>query len=367
MNPARTDRFGTGGRESLFYSLRCYTLPMEFLEKVSLKDYTTFKIGGEAKFFCVAKNTDELMEAVIFARKEDIPFLVLGGGSNMLISDDGFSGLVIKMEIHGIEYLESGKFVEVVVGAGENWDEFVSETLSRRLFGLENLSGIPGTVGGAPVQNIGAYGVEVGEFVKDVEYFDTSDLKFKNLVKDECEFEYRDSVYKRAKAKKWIITRVTFRLQKKGKLRLDYKDVSEYFLQKNIKKPTLLSVRKAILEVRSRKFPDLSEVGTAGSFFKNPIVTKKHFLSLSRMYPDIPFYKASYGRVKIPLGWVLEHICGVKGVKINNVASFEKQALVLVNFGEAKSNDVYNYACEIERQILAKTGIEVEWEVRYVK
>ncbi len=340
---------------------------MEFREKVLLKDYTTFKIGGEAKFFCEVRNKDELMEAVIFARKEDVPVLILGGGSNMLISDDGFVGLVIKMEILGIEYSENEGTTDVVVGAGENWDNFVSGLVKQRYFGLENLSGIPGTVGGAPVQNIGAYGVEVGEFVKDVEYFDTVDLKFKNLKKDECEFDYRDSIFKRAKAKKWVITRVTFNLQKKGKLRLDYRDVSEYFLQKNIKKPTLLSVRKAILEIRSRKFPDLKEVGTAGSFFKNPIITKKHFLSLSKIYPDIPFYKTSYGRVKIPLGWVLEHICGVKGVRINDVASFEKQALVLVNFGEAKSNDVYNYACEIQRQVLAKTGIEVEWEVRYIK
>lgn len=340
---------------------------MEFREKVMLKDYTTFKIGGEARYFCEVKNIDELMEAVIFARKGDLPILIIGGGSNMLISDDGFLGLVIKMEIKGIEISETLNSALLAVGSGENWDSLVETSVSKGLYGLENLSGIPGTVGGTPVQNIGAYGVEVGEYIKDVEYFDTNDLKIKSLNGGECEFDYRDSIFKRSKSKKWIITRVTFELKKKAKLKLDYKDISEYFLQKNIKKLTLHAVRKAILEIRSRKFPDLKEVGTAGSFFKNPIVTKKHFLSLTKMYPDLPFYKASYGRVKIPLGWVLEHICGVKGVRINDVASFEKQALVLVNYGNAKSNDVYNYACEIQQQVLAKTGIEVEWEVRYVK
>ncbi len=340
---------------------------MEIQKKVPLKPFTTFKIGGEARFFCRVKNTDELLEALIFARKEKVPFLILGSGSNILLSDDGFPGLVIKMEITGIKYQKKEKSVEVSVGAGENWDAFVAETVEKNLHGLENLSGIPGTVGAAPVQNIGAYGVEVKDFISWVEVFDTKELKTRHLSKEQCEFEYRSSIFKTPKGKHFAITRVGFLLHTKPNLKLHYRDVAEHFNRKNIAKPSIYEVREAILFIRSGKFPDLNVVGTAGSFFKNPILSKKRFDALIKMYPDMPFFPESYGRVKVPLGWILEHVVGVKGKREGDVASFEKQALVLVNFGNARSHEVYNFARNIEREVKEKTGIDVEWEVQWVE
>lgn len=339
---------------------------MEIQKNVSLREFSTFKIGGEARFFCSVTTKEELLEALVVARKEEVPVFILGGGSNVLVSDDGFSGLVIKMDFRGIEFLDKGTTVEAIASAGEPWDAFVAQVVEKNLRGLENLSGIPGTVGAAPVQNIGAYGVEVKDSILWVEVLNTKTLKTEVLENEACQFDYRNSFFKTKKGKHLIITRVCFSLSKKRPLKTDYKDLTDYFFSKDVT-PTLKGVRKAVLEIRGRKFPDLSKIGTAGSFFKNPILSKHQFKALMRMYPDMPYFVQPYGKVKVPLGWILEYVCGVKGKRVGDVASFEKQALVLVNFGSASAYEVSTFAHEIIRNVKEKTGIDVEWEVQWVE
>ena len=281
-----------------------------------------------------------------------------------MINDEGYKGLVIKIDIKGVTGLK--------VGAGENWDDFVSQCVKNGLYGIENLSGIPGTVGASLVQNIGAYGVEVKDVIESVEVFDTETLTTKILSNKDCNFGYRDSIFKKPKGKKYIITYVTFKLKKEGKLNIEYKDVKNYFIEKGII-PTLQEVRKTILEIRKGKFPDLSKYGTAGSFFKNPIIKKEQYEKLLKEYPSIPHYEiytASGGidelNMKIPLAWILDNVCNIKGIRKGNVGVYEKQPLVLVNWGGATAQEVKKYAEEITILVKQKTGIDIEPEVQYI-
>lgn len=345
-------------------------------EYVLLKDFTTFKIGGQARFFCRAKSKEDLVEAVKFSREKKISFVVLGGGSNVLVSDVGFDGLIIKVEIGGLEFEEVGQKVRVIAGAGENWDSLVKTTVEKNLYGLENLSGIPGTVGAAPVQNIGAYGVEVKEFIEWVEVLDARTLEFKVFRNDDCRFGYRDSCFKTLAGKDYLISHVVFDLEKNGKLKLDYKDVRESLnlqfstldeqdREVKFQKLTPADVRKVILEIRSRKFPDLRKIGTAGSFFKNPIISEAEFSELKKKYPDLPGFATASG-IKISLAYILDKICGVKGLQQDGVGLHEAQPIVMVNFGGSTSKQVKELARHVAKLVKEKTGIEVEWEVQAV-
>ncbi|MSR71053.1 MAG: UDP-N-acetylmuramate dehydrogenase [Candidatus Taylorbacteria bacterium] len=338
---------------------------MKIETEVQLANMTTFKIGGKASYFALVKNIDELKEVILFAKEKSIPWAVLGGGSNILVSDDGFAGLVIKIEIKGLGFREEGSVVKIAVGAGENWDDLVAMCISRNLYGLENLSGIPGTVGATPVQNIGAYGVEVKDVIESVEVLNTESLETEIILQAKCNFEYRDSIFKKSEGKKYIITRVNFILSQKGIVHIDYKDIKNYFEIKKIA-PTLSEVREAVLEIRKGKFPDLKVFGTAGSFFKNPIIKNTEYQSLLLKYPQMPSYKIDENFVKIPLAWVLDNVCNVKGVKNGNVGQYEKQALVLVNFGGASAAEVKKHAEEIVLCVKEKTGIVIELEVQYL-
>lgn len=340
---------------------------MTIEENVSLKDLTTFKIGGKARFFCVVKEPQDILAAIDFAASEKVPYLVMGGGSNMLISDNGFPGLVIKMDLLGIEFTEKGRGgVEVAVGAGENWDGFVRLVVEKGLCGVENLSGIPGTVGAAPVQNIGAYGTELEEVVSWVEVFDPETKKFWMLSNKECRFGYRDSLFKKKEGEALIISRVGFLLKKNGKLKLHYKDLEAYFADHPNTEPTLEDVREVVLKIRSKKFPDLRVYGTAGSFFKNPIISKKELKTLQEKFPDVPYFPEARTKIKIPLGWILDHACKLKGLRDGAVGTFENQALVLVNYGGASAQDVVNFSNKIIATVKEITGLSVEWEVRKI-
>ncbi|MDD5050836.1 MAG: UDP-N-acetylmuramate dehydrogenase [Candidatus Pacebacteria bacterium] len=336
---------------------------MKIEENISLKEHTTFKIGGKARYFCLVQNEKDLKEAVAFAKREKVPTLVLGGGSNVLISEKGFDGLVVKIELKGIEFEEARGGVLVHVGAGENWDSFVAETVRRGLFGLENLSGIPGTVGGAPVQNIGAYGAEVKDVFDSVEVFDPLTGGIFAMTKKECEFAYRDSIFKHEEGKHLIILRVTFFLKENGELNTSYKDVKKYLEEKKITEPTQEEVRNAVIEIRSKKFPDLKKFGTAGSFFKNPIIQREEFEKLLNDYPKLPSFPAGEGLVKIPAGYLFDVICGFKGVRHGDAGVFENQALVLVNWGKATAEEIKKLAEEMRAKVKEKTGIEIEFEV----
>lgn len=339
---------------------------MRLNENISLAPYTTFKIGGPARFFCSVMSGPGLIEAVSLAHKEKLRILILGGGSNILISDKGFPGVVIKNEImgKGIVPMGNGNF-RLSVGAGEIWDEVVQTAVENGLYGIENLSAIPGTAGAAPIQNIGAYGSEIADSVISVKALDTKTMKYVELSKADCKFGYRDSIFKHRKGR-YIVVQIDLKLTKNGKVNVGYKDLKEYFAKQGIKDPTLAQVRDAVIDIRWKKLPDWKLWGTAGSFFKNPIVSRSRFDKLKAQYPELPSYLEPDGRVKIPLGWVLDHICKVKGQMVGNVGSYENQALVFVTKPGATAAEVVARAKELMNLVEEKTGLKIEAEVEWV-
>lgn len=326
-------------------------------ENIKLDKYTTFKVGGIARYFCRAQSIDDLKESVSFASVKNLKILVLAEGSNVLISDDGFPGLVIKMEIFGIEYDNN-----VIAGAGENLDSFIGKIVSENLYGIENLSGIPGTVGATPVQNVGAYGVEVSDIIKWVEVFNTKTSGIKKLSNIECNFSYRDSIFK--EKRNYIITRVCFELKKEGKLVTHYKDVRNYLEEKNIINPKIEEIREIILKIRSNKFPDLKKFGTAGSFFKNPIVSEEKYTELLSVYPGLPGHPTDNG-IKISLAWVLDTL-GWKNKNDKNINVFSNQPLIIVSSKDASATEVKKFSEKIINDVKTKTGIEIVPEVTFI-
>ncbi len=339
---------------------------MRIEKNVALAPYTTFKIGGPADYFCCVKTKKDLEKVLSFCLKKKLSLCIFGGGSNILVSDSGFRGLVVQLDFRGRMWRDrEGGVVEVTVAAGEPWDTLVEEAVQRNVYGIENLSGIPGSVGGTPIQNVGAYGMEVGEVIVRVGACNRETLAWREFSAKECKFGYRDSFFKTDAGRMYIVTDVTFRLEKKGKLNIVYKDVANYFKEKK-ETPTLASVRKAILEIRSRKFPDLAAHGTAGSFFKNPIVSKSSASRVRKIFSDIPQFDAPYGKVKLPAAWLIEHVGGWKGIKLEDVGSFQNQALVIVNYGKASAQNVKKFGDTIIEDIFSKCGIRLEREVQLV-
>jgi UDP-N-acetylmuramate dehydrogenase len=335
---------------------------MKIEENILLKDFTTFRTGGLARYFARVKNIEELKTAVRFAKEKKLPFFVLGRGANVLISDDGFRGVVIKMEIGGI-FFEGTK---AIAGTGENWDSFVEKTVKHKFIGLENLSLIPSTVGASAVGNIGAYGTEVKDFIFSVEALNTETMRIKKFSNKECAFGYRESFFKTKEGKKYIVTNVVFEF-KKNILKTDYKDVQEYFSNKKIKNPKSKNLREAIIEIRKQKLPDVSNVGTAGSFFKNPVVSKQKAEALKKQYPETGIYPQSNGKAKLSAGFLLDKICGFKGFKKGHIGTWEKQALVVVNYGKGSTKEILEFADELKKCVKEKTGIDLEMEVQMIK
>ncbi|MEZ4195118.1 MAG: UDP-N-acetylmuramate dehydrogenase [Candidatus Paceibacterota bacterium] len=332
-------------------------------ENVSLKDYTTLKTGGVGLYLVEVGSVEELGQAVDLAKQHQLPVLVIGEGSNFLISDEGFSGLVIKVNILGRDYVEDGETVTFTCGAGETLDKIVAETVTKGYWGLENLSAIPGTVGATPVQNVGAYGVEIKDVVKTVETFHLLTKEKKVFTNHECRFGYRDSFFKTDEGRNYVITKVSFVLSKNAKPKIDYADLQKFFSGSEI---SLEKIRQAIISIRANKFPDWKVVGTAGSFFKNPIVDKVVVDSILLRYPDLPVYQVDENSFKIPLGFVLDKICNLKGYRVGQVGLYENQALVLVNYGENNATEIKNFVTEITKIVAEKTGIKIEPEVRFV-
>lgn len=332
-------------------------------ENVSLSQYTTLKVGGEADYFVEVETVDDLKEGLMFAKQTSNPPLLIGAGSNLLFPDSGYRGIVIKNNIKGVVYNHGNEGdVLVTVGAGEVLDELISDTVSRNLWGLENLSAIPGTVGATPIQNVGAYGVEVSELVRSVSAINIDTLEEKVFSREECQFAYRDSFFKTDAGRKWVVTSVDFCLSTVQKSCLDYGDLA---LLKNTPDLSPQAVRDKVIEIRSGKFPDWKQVGTAGSFFKNPVISQDTFKTLQTKYPEIPFYPASENKIKIPLGWVLDNVCQLKGYCQNNVCLYEKQALVLVNQG-ADAATIKKFVTFVTNAVEEKTGLKIEPEVRIV-
>ena len=331
-------------------------------QNIPLQDYTTLKIGGPAKFLVAVSSVDELKAALRFASEETTqPPLILGGGSNLLCSDEGFDGLVIVNQLHGYEVSEdSADSVLVTVGAGEVFDEIVERTVAEGYWGLENLSAIPGSVGATPIQNVGAYGVEVESLIEAVTAVHRDTLEEKTFSPEECQFSYRDSFFKSPAGKVWCVTSVTYRLSTQPKPVLTYQDLLPVAEEAKIDQST---VRKTVIAIRSKKFPDWHTVGTAGSFFKNPIISNQHYQKLLLDYPELPGFPVGTESTKVPLGWILDKACGLRGHAEGPVRLYEAQALVLVAEKGATAQAVEAFVSDIRMRVHETTGINIEREV----
>lgn len=333
---------------------------MEIHEHVPLAPLTMFRIGGAARYYAAIFTDDDVRAAVTFAKEHLLPIFVLGGGSNILIGDSGYSGVVLHMKDSALVWSDDDTLV--IASAGGSWDKLVHESVMRERFGLENLSGIPGSVGGAAGGNIGAYGSEVSETLEWVEVFDVETMKPRRLTKAECKLGYRESIFKHEEGKRLIILRAAFRLEKEGILDREYKDVVEYEKQEG-EIETLRDMRTAVLDIRRKKFPAGGSFGTAGSFFKNPIVSNSEAQTFLRTYPDAPNFPQEDGSVKLSAAWIIDKVLKLRGVREGNVGTWETQALVLVNYGGASANEVMNFAQMIINRAKNETNITLTPEV----
>lgn len=333
-------------------------------EHIPLSGYTTLKVGGPAEYFTEVHGVQELREAAAWARKRSLATHVLGGGSNVLVPDAGVRGLVIRNLITGIEVRTEDDVVYLRAGAGEIFDAVVARACDAGWWGLENLSCIPGSVGATPIQNVGAYGVETAELVHTIDVYDMETDSESTLTPAMCAFGYRDSLFKRKDGKRYVVTHVTYALSTHPSPRLHYRDLAEWQRERGTDvEPTLVEIRTAVCAIRSRKFPDWHVVGTAGSFFKNPFVTASEYAHLSTQYPGLPGHEDGAGMVKISLGWVLDHVLGVRGAREGAVGTYEAQALVLVQHGGASAAEVDAFADGIARRVEDALGISIEREV----
>ncbi len=327
-------------------------------EYISLKDFTTFRIGGIARYLVIIKNEGELKEALSFSKEKQIPFLILGGGSNVLISDQDFSGLVIINKIERIEIIED----KVLVDSGTCLDNFITWSLANNFFGLENLSGIPGSVGGAIYQNAGAYGVEIKDVVSSVLGIDTKNNQTFLFSNTDCQFNYRDSIFKRNK--NLLITSVQFNLNKVFVPQIDYSGLNK--ILGNISDLNANIVRESILKIRGEKLPDWKKVGTAGSFFKNPIIPIEKYKQLQKEFPNIPGFAEQNNEIKVPLAWILDNICHLKGYQSKQISLYQNQPLILINLGNATAEEVISFSKNIKSIVKEKTGIEIVEEVEKI-
>ena len=338
---------------------------MQILENYSLKKYNTFGIDVSAKYFAQFNSLVDLQEIFQSQIAKQNPILILGGGSNILFTKN-FNGLVLKNEIHGIETIhEEERYVYVKAGAGENWHNFVSHCIHKNFGGVENLSLIPGNVGASPMQNIGAYGAEIKDVFYSLEAFHYKDQKIVTFSLNDCEFGYRDSVFKRRYKDEFAILDVTFRLNKFPRFNISYGAIEEELKKMNVEKLSIKAISDAVVNIRTSKLPDPALVGNAGSFFKNPGVSKQQLEELQRNHSSIPSFKITEDKFKLPAGWLIEQ-CGWKGYRKDDVGCYDKQALVLVNYGNAKGNEIYNLSEEIKTSVKQKFGIDLEREVNII-
>lgn len=336
---------------------------MTIRTQYSLKNYNTFAIDALAEKFLEAGSTQDVVE---ICRDTDQPLLILGGGSNMLFTGN-FHGTVVKIGILGKEIMqETDTEIILKVGAGESWHELVSYCVENHYAGIENLGLIPGTVGASPIQNIGAYGVELKDVFDSLEYVDMQTQEIKTLPAAECRFGYRDSIFKHELRGKAIITSVSLRLEKSSTARhTSYKDIETELATMNVTQPKIRDVFEAVCAVRRRKLPDPAEIGNAGSFFKNPTITAAEFAVLTEKYPEIPHYSQPNSDEKIPAAWLIQQ-CGWKGIRRGNVGVHPNQALVLVHYGGAAGAEIIMLAREIQASVLEKFSVHLEMEVNVI-
>lgn len=339
---------------------------MKIEENKNLKPYNTFGIAATARYFCTISSLAELKELqqtnVYLQNKR----LILGAGSNVLFLHD-FDGLIIKTELKGINIVrENDKIITLEVAAGEAWHGFVLHCVKNNWGGIENLSLIPGLMGAAPIQNIGAYGVEVKDVIESVHGIDLLTGEERSFQADECAFGYRESIFKHTLKEKFFISSVTLTLSKKShRINLQYGAIQDTLRQMNITEPTIQSVSNAVMTIRQSKLPDPRVIGNAGSFFKNPSISLHHYQSLQKNNPSIPNYPSVNQEVKVPAGWLIEQ-CGWKGKKINEVGVHTQQALVLVNYGNGNGAEIFSLAQKIIASVEEKFGVTLTPEVNII-
>lgn len=341
----------------------CYDARMQrILEHEPLKPYITLQVGGTAQYFTEAHTHEEMRESILWANERALSWRMLGGGSNVICHDDELPGLTIHNRILSRSAEMQGENVYVRVGAGESFDEIVSWCCQSGWWGLENLSAIPGSVGATPVQNVGAYGVETADILDEVVVYDARTDSTKRLTREECAFGYRHSRFKEESGRHLVILEVVFVLRTHAAPLISYADLTKYFEDTNAPQ-TPQEVRDAVVAIRARKFPNWREMGTAGSFFKNPIIATAHYEELRLKYPQLPGHIVSPHETKVSLGWILDHVCAMRGVRQGAVGTYGAQALVMVNYGGATAEDIFSFAHAIELCVKEKTGITIEREV----
>ena len=326
----------------------------------SLKEYNTFGVEVLANNFNKAENEDEILN--FLSENKNVP-LILGGGSNILFKNN-INKPILKIEIKGIEIIEENEnTVYVSVGAGENWNDFVKWALVKNYGGIENLSLIPGNVGSAPIQNIGAYGVELKDVFQSCRAISIDNKILKTFNKEQCNFTYRSSIFKEKLKNKYIISRVTFKLSKINHvINSEYKPLKDLLKIKGNLNPTIQDISKLVIEIRTNKLPDPKKIGNCGSFFKNPIISNSKFKNLNKYLSSVPNYKISENEVKIPAAWLIEE-CGFKGKIEGKTGTHKKHALVIVNNGGATGKEIYDFSQKIKKSVLKKFNILLEEEV----
>jgi UDP-N-acetylmuramate dehydrogenase len=338
---------------------------LEIKKNIPLAQYTTLKIGQTAEFFSIIKTKEGLLEAITWAKNNKQEIFVLGGGSNILITSK-IKGLVLKNEIKGIDIIRDTKTFSLLTSkSGELWTKYVHEAALRNLHGLENLYLVPGTVGAAPVQNIGAYGVELKDVFYSLLAIDLKTGQEKIFEYDDCQFGYRDSIFKNKLKGRYFIYEVTVKLFKKPNFKLDYGDIRAKLLDQGIHTPTLMQVVKIIESIRNAKLPNPVVLANAGSFFKNPEISITQFKKLQKQFSDIKSFPAG-NKVKVPAGWLIEQ-AGFKGKKFGPVSMYEKQALILVNHGGATAKQVLSHVARVQLAVFKKFAIKIEPEVNIIK
>lgn len=337
---------------------------LQIQENVSLKNFNTFGIGACARYFVEIAHEDNLVELFADPLWLQTERLVIGGGSNLLLVTD-FDGLVIRMNIRGIEHRISHNDVFVEAGGGEVWNDLVNFCVAREYAGIENLSLIPGSVGASPIQNIGAYGVELKDTFVSCRAFEIATSTFKTFSKADCKFGYRESVFKNELKGQYIIVSVKFHLSLIPNINTQYGAIGQELAVRGIASPTIKDVSKVVSHIRVSKLPDPSTIGNAGSFFKNPVISKPEFEAVHTKYPDVVNYPAADGQIKLAAGWLIEQ-CGWKGKTVGHTGTWKNQALVLVNHGGATGEEIYSFSSQIIDSVYTKFGVMLQREVNII-
>ncbi len=333
-------------------------------ENISLKQHNTFGIEVSAKYFVRIEREEQLVELFSIERFRSIPKLILGGGSNILFTKD-YDGLVVFINIKGINHDVNGDVVQVTAGGGEVWNDLVQYCVTRDFAGIENLSLIPGTVGAAPVQNIGAYGVELKDVFQECVAFDTYSRDYQVFRKEDCRFDYRDSLFKSVEKNRYIITSVSLGLSRIPMINTSYGAIEQELKIQEIHSPSIKDISDVVSKIRVSKLPDPSTIGNSGSFFKNPVVDVDFFVQLQPQFVDIVYYPINKNKVKLAAGWLIEQ-CGWKGAREGNTGTWKNQALVLVNHGSATGSEVYVFSEKVISSVYSKFGIVLEREVNVI-